>query len=110
MKKLFCLGSLLLLAACAETLDVETKPVNVNWSQPADPAPVKMATPAWKIINEQNVNQIIAELGKNNNGRFTIIAISPEDYQALMIDFADLKRYIEQQKAIIVYYKNITKN
>ena len=62
------------------------------------------------MVTEQNATQVLADLGKENNGKFTVIVLSTQDYQKLMVDLADIKRYMEQQKAIIVYYKNITTN
>jgi hypothetical protein len=37
------------------------------------------------------------------------IAISVKDYENLSLNFAELKRYIEQQKQIIVYYEEAVK-
>ena len=39
------------------------------------------------------------------NGGDSYVAISIKDYENLSDNFAELKRYIEQQKAIIVYYE-----
>ena len=40
------------------------------------------------------------------NGADAYIAISVKDYENLSLNFAELRRYIEQQKEIIVYYEN----
>ena len=40
------------------------------------------------------------------NGPDAYIAISVKDYENLSLNFAELRRYIEQQKEIIVYYEN----
>ena len=40
------------------------------------------------------------------NGGDAYVAISIKDYENLSKNFAELRRYIEQQKAIIVYYEN----
>ena len=39
------------------------------------------------------------------NGGDSYVAISIKDYENLSDNFAELRRYIEQQKAIIVYYE-----
>ncbi len=39
------------------------------------------------------------------NGADSYIAISVKDYENLALNFAELRRYIEQQKQIIVYYE-----
>lgn len=110
MKKLFLFFLPVFLVACTNEIEVQTKPTEIKWIQPADPTPVLMNPPTWRVVTEQNVNQVLAEIGKNGNDKATAVMISTQDYQKLMIDLADLKRYIEQQKAVIIYYKNITKN
>lgn len=40
------------------------------------------------------------------NGSDAYIAISVKDYENLSLNFAELRRYIEQQKQIIVYYED----
>lgn len=99
------------ITACGtRELEIVTKPTEIKWTQPADPSPVKLDPPNWRIITEQNAAQVLADLKKENNGMFTIVFLTTQDYQKLMVDLADIKRYIDQQKAIIIYYKNITKN
>ena len=108
------LGLILLalsVAACGtRELEISTKPTEIKWTQPADPAPVKLEKPTWRLVTEENATQAIVDISKQNNGKFTVILLTTQDYQKIMVDLADIKRYIEQQKAVIVYYKNITKN
>ena len=99
------------ITACGtREIEISTKPTEIKWTQPADPAPVKLEKPTWRIVTEQNATQVIEQLSKENDGKFTIILLTTQDYQKLMVDLADIKRYMEQQKSVIVYYKNITKN
>ena len=43
------------------------------------------------------------------NGGDSYVAISIKDYENLSANFAELRRYIAQQKAIIVYYEKAVK-
>ena len=43
------------------------------------------------------------------NGADSYIAISVKDYENLSKNFAELRRYIEQQKQIILYYEEAVK-
>ena len=43
------------------------------------------------------------------NGADSYIAISVKDYENLAKNFAELRRYIEQQKQIILYYEEAVK-
>ena len=110
MKWVYIIPLLFLSACSTRELEIITKPAEIKWTQPADPAPVKLEKPTWRIVTEQNAAQALADIRKENNGKFTVIVLGTQDYQKLMVDLADIKRYIEQQKAVIVYYKNITKN
>lgn len=99
------------VSACGtREIEINTKPTEIKWTQPVDPTPVKLEKPTWRIITEQNAKEVLDTLSKDNNGKFTVILLTTQDYQKLMVDLADIKRYMEQQKAIVLYYKNITKN
>jgi phosphorylcholine metabolism protein LicD len=40
------------------------------------------------------------------HGELAYVVLSMKDYENLAINVADLRRYIEQQTEIIVYYEN----
>ena len=42
---------------------------------------------------------------EKDNGQFLFYAISVRDYETLALNMAEIKRYIEQQKQIIIYYE-----
>ena len=42
---------------------------------------------------------------EKDNGEFLFYAISVRDYETLALNMAEIKRYIEQQKQIIIYYE-----
>ena len=56
------------------------------------------------VVSKVNYNQFIKSYEKKN-GADSYIAISVKDYENLALNFAELRRYIEQQKQIIVYYE-----
>ena len=58
----------------------------------------------YVVSPEQNLDQFKEEFEKKN-GTDSYIAISVKDYENLAKNFAELRRYIEQQKQIIVYYE-----
>lgn len=43
------------------------------------------------------------------HGELAYVVLSMKDYENLAINVADLRRYIEQQTEIIVYYENAVK-
>ena len=55
-------------------------------------------------MSKKNYKEFIKEYQKKN-GADSYIAISVKDYENLSLNFAELRRYIEQQKQIIIYYE-----
>ncbi len=46
---------------------------------------------------------------KAEHGELAYVVLSMKDYENLAINIADLRRYIEQQTEIIVYYEEAVK-
>jgi|TARA_B110000483_G_C17663814_1_gene339095 hypothetical protein len=57
------------------------------------------------VVSAENFEEFKKEF-EAKNGPDAYIAISVKDYENLSLNFAELRRYIEQQKEIIVYYEN----
>jgi len=70
------------------------------------PKPVQMNDIRIYVVSpNENFEEFKKEF-EAKNGADAYIAISIKDYENLSNNFAELRRYIEQQKAIIVYYEN----
>ena len=70
------------------------------------PKPVQMNDIKIYVVSpEENLEEFKKEFEAKNGGD-SYIAISVKDYENLSKNFAELRRYIEQQKAIILYYEN----
>lgn len=55
-----------------------------------------------------NMDQKIAEVEKRLGGDFVVMAITPKGYENMAANLQDIKRYIKQQKEIILYYREAT--
>lgn len=62
----------------------------------------------YVVSPEENFEKFKEEFEKKN-GADSYIAISIKDYENLSRNFAELRRYIEQQKQIIIYYEEATR-
>jgi len=60
------------------------------------------------VVTKENIDQFEQDFAKKN-GSLVYIAISIKDYENLSLNFAELRRYIEQQQQIIVYYEEAVK-
>ena len=55
-----------------------------------------------------NLQQKIAEVEIMLDGEFVIFAITPDGYEKMSANLQEIKRYINQQKDIIYYYREAT--
>ena len=70
------------------------------------PKPVQMNKIKIYVVSpDENFEEFKKEFEEKNGGD-AYVAISIKDYENLSKNFAELRRYIEQQKAIILYYEN----
>ncbi len=105
----------LLLSSCSSFYKPEKQIVTVTKlvekQIPIVPHPRQVQMNEIKIYvvsPEENFEQFKEEFEKKN-GADSYIAISIKDYENLSRNFAELRRYIEQQKQIIVYYEEATR-
>ena len=56
-------------------------------------------------VTEENFEEFKEKFEKENGGRLVYFALSVPDYENLSLNIGELKRYIEQQKTIIIYYE-----
>jgi hypothetical protein len=99
----------LLLSSCS-TWDklkrVEVKTVEVDRVIPTQnrPRQLDLNNITWFVVTDQNFDEFRRRYTKQN-GSFLFYAISVRDYETLALNMSEIKRYIEQQKQIIVYYE-----
>jgi len=110
MKKLvlFLVPLVILLSSCSskpekEIVTVETI-VKPTIAIAQKPRPVEFDELKVKVITEANVQEVIQEM-KDNQGQFLVYALDPVTFKNLAIGIEEIKRYIEQQNDIIVYYE-----
>ena len=86
-----------------------TKTVKTEVPIQAHPKQVQLNDVKIYVVSKINYKEFIKEYEKKNGGD-SYIALSVKDYENLALNFAELRRFIEQQKQIIVYYeKAVTK-
>ena len=86
-----------------------TKTVRTEVPVVARPKQVQLNDVKIYVVNKKNYTEFIKEY-EAKNGADSYIALSVKDYENLALNFAELRRFIEQQKQIIVYYeKAVTK-
>lgn len=89
-------------------IQVVTNTVKTTVPIVAHPKKVQLNDVKIYVVSKENYEEFIKEY-ESKNGADAYIAISVKDYENLSLNFAELRRYIEQQKQIIVYYENAVK-
>ena len=85
---------------------IEIKTVEVERVIPTQnrPRPMSMNDIHFYVVTEQNFEEFKERFVKEN-GDFLFYALSVRDYETLALNMAEIKRYIQQQKEIIIYYE-----
>ncbi len=114
-RKFLIFWSLLLLvslSSCSwkpeKEIVVQTKIVTPTIEIKQRPKGVKMLPVKFYVVTEKNYEEF-KEKFKKDNGDFVFYAMSVPSYENLALDMAELRRYIEQQKEIIIYYEKAVK-
>jgi len=68
------------------------------------PKPLQLNDTRVFVVNEENFDAFVEEF-KSIYGEVAFVALSMQDYENLALNVADLRRYINQQTEIIVYYE-----
>ena len=99
----------LLLSSCSTwdkltRIEVQTIEVERNIPIQNRPSRLELDDIKWFVVTDQNFEEFKEKYIKQN-GEFLFFAISVRDYETLALNMAEIKRYVEQQKSIIVYYE-----
>ena len=101
--------ALLLSSGCSSwksVLPVEVKTVEVERKIPVQnrPSPVRLNDIHFYVVTEQNFEEFKNKFIKEN-GDLVGYVLSVRDYETLALNMAEIKRYLQQQKEIIIYYE-----
>ena len=98
----------LTLIGCSRKIEPKvvtvTKVVKTEIPIVARPRQVQLNDVKIYVVSKANYAEFVKAYAKKN-GADSYIALSVKDYENLALNFAELRRYIEQQKQIIVYYE-----
>lgn len=106
--KLILVSSLLLLTSgCASVepqvvlkTDYVVKDIPI---QPR-PKPLNLHRVKWYAVTPENMDEFLVRF-EEESGINVFFAVSVPDYENMSLNVAELRRYINQQKALIVYYE-----
>ena len=88
---------------------VQTVEVEKKIPLQADPKQLQFNDAYWHVVTEANFDEFIEKFKKEHGEAWVFYAVSVRSYESMALNMAELKRYIEQQKQIIVYYEEAVK-
>ena len=102
-----CLLTISLIACSTIEPQVIVKTDYVEKEIPLQPRPkgLTMNPVYFYAVTPENLDEFL-ERFERENGDIVFFAISVPHYENLSLNMADLKRYIGQQKSLIVYYED----
>ena len=112
---LWSLSLLLLLSSGCSLLPrekeiiVQTVEVEKQIPLQLQPKPLQFNDSYWHVVTEENFDEFIEKFKKEHGEAWVFYAVSVRSYESMALNLAELKRYIEQQKQIIVYYEEAIK-
>ena len=86
-------------------IEVQTVEVERNVPLQNRPRQLDLSDIHWYVVTEENFAEFKKKFQKENGDPLVAYVISVKDYETLAIDMAEIKRYIDQQKQIIIYYE-----
>ncbi len=88
-------------------MKIVTKPVERKIVQPILPRAIDLKDPYWYVVSEKNLEEFLARIEKEE-GRVVFLAMSVPDYELMAYNMQEIKRYINEMKEVIIYYRKVT--
>jgi hypothetical protein len=102
-----------LMMACScsllptKQIEVTAKPMERTIVQPVMPREIDLKDPYWYVVSDKNIEEFLKRVEKEH-GQVVFFAMSVPDYELMAYNMQELKRYINELKEVVVYYKKVT--
>lgn len=60
------------------------------------------------VVTESNLQEVIDRV-KSEQGEFVLYAMTAQSFESLALSFEEIKKFIEAQNAVILYYEEAVK-
>ena len=102
-----------LMMACScslipsKQIEVISKPIERTIVQPILPRQIDLKEPYWYVVSDKNLDEFLIRVEKEQ-GQVVFLAMSVPDYELMAYNMQELKRYINELKEVVVYYRTVT--
>lgn len=97
------------LVACStppREIEIRTVEEQLLIAQPDRPRPLRLNDLSFRVVALSNLEEFIREFEDSQDRAWYMMR--PDSYEILALNIAELRRYIEQQQEIILYYERMT--
>lgn len=102
---------LMIVSSCSllptKTLEVSAKPIERKIIQPILPREIDLKEPYWYVVSDKNLDEFLSRVEKDQ-GQVVFFAMSVPDYELMAYNTQELKRYINELKEVVIYYRKVT--
>tara|TARA_B100001750_G_C15337318_1_gene510436 strand:+ start:489 stop:782 length:294 start_codon:yes stop_codon:yes gene_type:complete len=71
------------------------------------PREIDLKEPYWYVVSDKNIDEFLSRVEKDQ-GQIVFFAMSVPDYELMAYNMQELKRYINELKEVVVYYRKVT--
>jgi len=112
LKKIVVTSTVLMMACSCSLLptkqvEIVSKPIERTIVQPIMPREIDLKDPYWYVVSNENIDEFLVRIEKES-GQVVFFAMSVPDYELMAYNMQELKRYINELKEVVVYYKKVT--
>lgn len=108
IKPLIAAGLALGLAACNTTQPASTVAPQLEITAPV-PQQISALPVEWRVLNRVELKKLVAELDANQDPNYSVFVLTPKGFENLSLNLQEMKRYIQEQKEAIKFYKKINR-
>ena len=113
LKKIVVISTILMMvSSCSlvpskKEVSITTKAIERTIIQPVMPREIDLKEPYWYVVSDKNIEEFLARVEKDQ-GQVVFFAMSVPDYELMAYNMQELKRYINELKEVVVYYRKVT--
>jgi len=88
-------------------VEILSKPIERTIVQPVMPREIDLKDPYWYVVSDKNLEEFLTRVEKDQD-QVVFVAMSVPDYELMAYNMQELKRYINELKEVVVYYRKVT--
>lgn len=91
-------------------VEIRTVEVQIPITHPTMPRAISLRDPQWYVVSDKNIDTFLEDIRKRHEGQLVFTAMSVGDYELMAYNMQEIRRYINQLKEVVVYYRTINTN